>query len=719
MADVITRFKLETTQYDSALRDAASGLADFTRKAALAGNEFGKFTQSSVEVARSFGGITTSANNAKDKVKELVSAFNAVAKQYNALTQEQQQSDFGKALAESMTTLKGRISEAKQEMNSTGGILSQLKDKFTINIDALKIFNAAVTAAKAALDVAKDAFFASETNVDDWGRTVAAAEGIYDSFLQTLNTGDFSGFISNIGGVVTAAKDAYNALDELQTRMTIITPERTKLQARATELKATIRRQGADSEAGKAAQQELRNLEPKLSQAFKTESKLNMNAFKALVDTKLKNANIKLDKASYDALMRSFSSDATYEMLKRGARGSVNSNYVSGGSYDEGQAYKQDTRNTNQKLLDLFTDEWRKQYSPLLNAAFSAQGSAASTMLSDARYLREKGGGSGGGGGRGGAGSGAGDTYASDSIAAQEKLVQSLTKQWREAGAAVRDDYYTQLEAAKEKLKEMQNPATEGIYTANLQGLAVSPTTGMSLQGSIREIDISPLAVLEDRLRSLTEAQQQFGKYSSETWQEYQRQIEETNKAIEGFKGKDINKDANASVQSFQQAAGAISQVGSALSSIEDPSAKVMGIVAQAIATIAQAYAGALATDGTTKSNIWAFIGAAAASVASMVSTISAIHSATGYAQGGVVKGNSYSGDNIGGLVDGSQFVGLNAGEVVLNAAQQSTLANNLQNSGAGKMEIVGVLTGENVVLMADRWGRRTGRGELLFGKNL
>ena len=102
-----------------------------------------------------------------------------------------------------------------------------------------------------------------------------------------------------------------------------------------------------------------------------------------------------------------------------------------------------------------------------------------------------------------------------------------------------------------------------------------------------------------------------------------------------------------------------------------------------------------------------------------MASTISAIHSSTGYAQGGLIKGNSYSGDNIGGIVDGSQFVGLNAGEVVLNASQQSMVANNLQNSGGGRIEVVGRLRGEDIVLMADRWGRRTGKGELLFGKNL
>jgi hypothetical protein len=99
-----------------------------------------------------------------------------------------------------------------------------------------------------------------------------------------------------------------------------------------------------------------------------------------------------------------------------------------------------------------------------------------------------------------------------------------------------------------------------------------------------------------------------------------------------------------------------------------------------------------------------------------MVSTISSIHAATNYAEGGMIKGNSYSGDNIGGLVDGSQFVGLNAGEVVLNAAQQSTLANNLQQAG-GSLSVHGVLRGEDIVMVADRYGMRTGRGELAFWK--
>lgn len=146
MADVITRFKLETTQYDSKLRDASKGLAEYTRQATQAGNEFSKFTQKNVEAARALGSLTPSATNAKDKVKELVGAFNDAAKAYNALTKEQQQSDFGKALSASLTQLNAKIKEAKQELYGIGeaakkveggGLFSGLGDKMS---GALAVF---------------------------------------------------------------------------------------------------------------------------------------------------------------------------------------------------------------------------------------------------------------------------------------------------------------------------------------------------------------------------------------------------------------------------------------------------------------------------------------------------------------------------------------------------------------------------------------------------
>lgn len=700
MADVITRFKLETTQYDSKLRDAAKGLSEYTKQATMAGNEFGKFTQKNVEVARSFGTIATSATNSKDKVKELVGAYNDVAKAYNALTKDQQSSDFGKALAQSMNTLKGRISEAKTEMNGTSGVLDTLKGKFTLNIDALKLFSMGLTAAKAALNVAKDAFFANETNVDNWGRTVASAEGIYDSFLQTLNTGDFSGFLSRIGEVISSSKEAYNALDELNTRMTVINPERTRLQARATELRATIRRSGKDSEAGKAAQQELMQLEGKLTEAFRTESKLNMNAFKAEVDKKLKGAGLKLDKQSYDFLMRSFSSDRDYRRLAQNARGSIDMVYDDEAT---GLGHQVDNRNMNQKLLDLFTDKWRQQYSPLLNAAFSARGSAASTMLSNARYLNN------GGSGRGSGGGGNTERQKTEEQLNSEKI-QTLTQEYlkatEERKAAIRSEIKV-LQDRNAEIQHMKDEATGKYKQVDLsgatrgQGIALGGVDMAQFSDQVVEV-LPPIQQLEVELERLAELQAQA--WSPEVFADYQQKIDETKEKLDVFKG--IKKDSDNSAKSFHSAASAIGAVGNALNSIEDPTAKIMGIIAEAIAGVAAGAGQAISAKDTTSSG-WAWIGAAAAITASMVAMIAEIHNATGYAHGGVIEGTSFSGDN--------QWARVNAGETILNRAQSGVIASALQDSGRDSgYSSAPYVTGETIILGANNHLKRSGQGELV-----
>jgi hypothetical protein len=120
----------------------------------------------------------------------------------------------------------------------------------------------------------------------------------------------------------------------------------------------------------------------------------------------------------------------------------------------------------------------------------------------------------------------------------------------------------------------------------------------------------------------------------------------------------------------------------------------------------AQATVQAAATGGP-----WAWIAFAASGLAQMLTMISTIHSATGYAEGGIVRGNTYSNDQI--------FAGLNAGEVVLNRAQSGVLASQLEgnNGGFADGQIVGVLQGEHIALVAKRWGKRTGRGENLSFK--
>ena len=175
---------------------------------------------------------------------------------------------------------------------------------------------------------------------------------------------------------------------------------------------------------------------------------------------------------------------------------------------------------------------------------------------------------------------------------------------------------------------------------------------------------------------------------------------------------KQQQKDAHAMAKDWQAAGSAIQAVGSAMSQIEDPAAKVMGTIAQAIGSVALGYA--QATVQAASMGPWAWIAFAATGLATMISTISAIHSATGYANGGVVKGSSYSGDNIPALVDGSELVGLNAGEIVLNAAQQSNVAQGLQGTGMQNLRLSTEIDAESIKIILNNNGERTGNGEYI-----
>ena len=175
---------------------------------------------------------------------------------------------------------------------------------------------------------------------------------------------------------------------------------------------------------------------------------------------------------------------------------------------------------------------------------------------------------------------------------------------------------------------------------------------------------------------------------------------------------KKLSEQEEKMIMSAQITANVVGSIGNAFSAIEDPAAKVAGTVMQAIASIALGYA--QATVNAAKFGPWAWIAFAASGLATMVSTIASIHQATGYAEGGIVKGNSYSGDNIGGMVDGSQFVGLNAGELVLNRAQQANLAQSLQNGGGQTVRVVGKLAGKDLFICAENWAKSAGKGEFV-----
>ena len=202
---------------------------------------------------------------------------------------------------------------------------------------------------------------------------------------------------------------------------------------------------------------------------------------------------------------------------------------------------------------------------------------------------------------------------------------------------------------------------------------------------------------LVDAIEDLGDAQAKLG--DQKVAQELQGRIEAQNKALEE------------QAMRYNLAGQAASNFGAALAGLDDPAAKAAGTVIQAISSIALGFAMA-SSNANTAGTGWGWLAWLAAGTAAMATTISTIHSLTGYAEGGIVKGNHYSGD----MLDGGSF-GINAGELVLNKAQQGALANELSNGGMRTLHVVGKISGTDIILSADRSLRLQGKELAVWGR--
>lgn len=687
MSDVKTTFKLETSQYDSKLRDASNALAKFAEKAAVAGNEFDKFTKHMSETAKGLGSIEGGANNAKDKVRELVNAFNTLANAYNNLTKEQKKSDFGKAMADSLTQLQGRLKEAKdnlygmgQQTDKTGGLLGKLKDRFMLTVDATKLFNVGLKAAKAALDVAKDAFFASESTLDEWGRIVQSSTSLYEGFLNALNTGDIGGYISRIDDIITAARAAYNELDRLGTMKTILGPSISKQETENNRLRMMIQtgRYIAPMDGSEPTMANGAKLSAEQIKAFERELEKGTNDLvdytKSEVDQTTKAIDAYFNKLALqtgmtlDKFREGVSSMEEFDRRIAGAkeynRWQQSNGWVdmqtgrwvepkSGNPYEEFRGWDvfrvdKQGKNSYNELVNLI-----RQRDQQISQAYSLQGQAYRTMnRAEGFTVRQL---LNGGGGATSSSKPGADIYA-----------QTFGPNWY-SGLAKGSNYMT-----------MQQQHSIGIDAA-----------------------IKNVPVISD-----------WSEIDEEAWQEQLKMIDDAKEKAKALAEeqkaamKALEEEAKKLQETWDLVAGSISTVGGALAGLEDPAAKVAGTLMQAIATMALSYAEATLKAKDLGPIAW--LAFAATGLATFLTASSSIKQATAgsYATGGIVPGNNYN--------DGLT-ANVSSGELILNVAQQNSLASLLRENN--RLQLSAVVSGEQIRFVLNNNSRRRGKGEYMTTK--
>ena len=237
------------------------------------------------------------------------------------------------------------------------------------------------------------------------------------------------------------------------------------------------------------------------------------------------------------------------------------------------------------------------------------------------------------------------------------------------------DDIEFDFSALPEAMQEAADEAVQSLDRLS-EAMAIA---GQKRAKFLAAGDTKGVKEMDKQLTKLTE---DYNKQSEEV-DKYSKRSEQIGKLTSAF-GSVGNK--------VGELGGLFSQLGDAT---DDAGVKAMGIIAEAVATMALSFARALKSCGSWYE--WLVFGVTGMTqLASMVSQIKQL-TAGGYAEGGIIPGNSFAGDKVMAMV--------NSGEMILNTHQQKNLFDMLNGiTGAGisssKIELTGKIRGKDLLLV-------------------
>ncbi len=777
-ADVITRFRLETTQFDSKLRDTAKTLQDIARTAQSGGKNFNDFSKKSIEAARALGTVQSGATNTKDKLKDLVGSFNDAAKAYNSLNETAKKGEFGKALEASLQKLQQDIKQTKEELyglgdavkSKSGGLFGNLGDKMG---GAMQVFAGNVMTKIAGMGVE----LAGEMGemITQGIELAKQGEGIRIAF-ERLGRGDIldglrkatHGTVTDLELMKAAVKfnDFKLPLDELATMLSFA-----QQKAKDTGQSVDYLVESIVNGLGRQSTQILDNLGLSQSEVKRRTAEVGdmTKAVGEIIREQMSAAGDYVETAADRAAQAHVSLQNKMEELGRkfSPLQEASNNFwtsmkisildIVGGPLT--------------RLLNGLTEAGRLQN--MLNSMNGEAGSGNTKVDQQLKKLNviKKAGGS--------------DYIFNSTLNGMmedyNRQIMALDTQIKNGGKPVgggsgssQDVRYLQqkMDALKIMRDQLAAGAKELSKPVDVNQVKADIKTGGSSKTQPEYLDFYK-ALLKNESQNLKKEAPFQSVYamlkgnsekfdpesvlgSTDKWDAFKNTIiDDTAEIKDAFSNlnewtKDFNPyedliekenaDLKKMVETATLASSALSGIGQAFASIEDPAAKVAGTIMQAIATIAMGYAQATLAAAQT-GNPWVWVAFAASGLAQMVSMISTIHSSTGYQNGGVVKGYQHGGvvkgyaggkpvmgyaggGSIGSAISGGMVTGstysndqipimANAGEVVLNSAQAGVIANRLNSQDRG-IHIFGEIEGEKIILAANTTFKRKGEGEIV-----
>ena len=680
---------VETGKWDAGLKKGQSALNSFVQAQGGFSQALEKDNEKIAQFVKMMGDMDSTATTAKGKMADYKKSIEQLTEQYNRLTDAQKNSDVGLAYAESIEKIKVKYKEAggeaeklnkelgitTTESKGAGNALDRLSESLGGNLKQLTLLGGALAAGTAALKVAKDAFFANEEQLDEWGRTVESASSLYDGFLNALNTGDISGYLSRIGEITQAARDAYNALDALNTfnAFNQINVEKTR-----TGMTEAI----VDYREGKGTKDQVRAAGDAYKKELQERKRLEKDAYIEAVGKVAAERGVSKQDL-LDALSGTY---GNYQNLKKVQMTGERIVSYGGGMFGGGGIYTEKYAKTQQeKLGEALRHLNDTELQSLQALGAQAQRTGNEIAQVDKQLVRVLNGRQGLG-----SGSGSGKTAKNEVVEAEDKVIERMEG----LTLGTYDTYQSMNELKKQLDKYNQAIAT-----------ATNATDEMAArQGAT---NIQKLMSTDARMWGATE----LGQRSMAAGIDYngfndisRKMGDAIGKNIKGLEisSSKIGKSLDDQEKSNLTMIGSLKEMTGGLSSISS-GIQQMGVeIPEELSNVINALTG---------------ISTIVTGISTIVSAIELVQSATAFipffAHGGVVHaangfvpGNRYSTDDIPVMVS--------SGELILNRAQQGALAADLQRKDSGTVPSQPYVNGEQIYLGLSNYLQRIGRGEIV-----
>ena len=709
MAESVVYLKVDSQDYENKIKRASEGLQHYAEVCKKAGGTLEYVDEEAMAFARDLGKMDTVATNAKARMREYTDAITTATAMYRKMSDAEKQGDFGKALSASIAELKIKAADLKDVMADTNMEIKNLASDTNFT-EGISLMTRTIGASAAAITAWTGESKEMEAVIKDLakiGTTVAAIDQLTKAFQKqnlvllknpyVLAAAGVAALAVAMGTLIKKSQELSAMEKDLQDVQKKGREDSAKEVTRIQSLNTILHDNTRSLDERKAALAEIQALVPEYHGALTTEGTLindNTDALSSYIANLQRAATaqaafdrmVELQKQKLQQqldLQEKQRNLASAQARNQSAQGQV----VYAGT-EMTQVYTQ--QGVNQAESAVRQAEADIRATEVEIQALQNLISVSTLATSTGRVVKPYGRGSAKGGTKTSKSADVLPVYGSlGDWEAQAAAVQQYMK-----GATSTEEYKeleADLEFILEKIKEIKGETEVVFAPGSLNDLNQQLREAQDILANLAPDTEEWAAALQDvadKTTAVTSLQAKMGVVPS---------------------AKSQTKDANEMRGAFSAAASAVSTVGAALQTIDDPAAKIAGIVATAIANIALGFAQATASPATTVAGVFGWIAAATTGLATMVSTITAIKSVTAgsYASGGIIPGNSYSGDNL--------TANVNSGELILNRAQQSNIASQLEGAGQqGGGASTPYVSGENIVLGVNNYFGRSGQGEIV-----